>query len=344
MHAGFTLVELMVGIAIGVFLLLGLAILFANISAGRNEVDKASRQIESGRYALSILADDIRHAGYYGPLVSAPTFGGGSLPDACANALADVQGGLGLPLQGYERAATASALDATLDTAGTCVKSAAAGYKPNTAVLVVRRANTAGAACAAPDYCIQVSGCAGDAAAYVLDAAGAGTFGLHANTAPGCLPLATAPQASITPLYVRIYFVSTCSGADCSAAGSDSVPTLKRIDVTTAGTTITPIVDGIENIQFEYGVDTTAAPGDGSSDVYVNTPLTLGQWQNVMSVRIHLLARNVDRSVDYADSKVYALGPVTFTPSSSGTPPETSFRRHAYTQLVRLNNPSGRRE
>jgi len=61
------------------------------------------------------------------------------------------------------------------------------------------------------------------------------------------------------------------------------------------------------------------------------------EWQNVMTLRIYLLARNVDSTASYPDSKTYALGPVSVTPGGA-------FRRHAYSELVRLNNPAGRRE
>ena len=36
-------------------------------------MDKASRQIETGRYAMQILADEIAHAGYYGALANPPS-------------------------------------------------------------------------------------------------------------------------------------------------------------------------------------------------------------------------------------------------------------------------------
>src|SRR5690348_7369917 len=82
---GFTLVELMVALAIASLLLVALATMFVNTSIARNELDKSSRQIESGRYAMSILADEIRHAGYYGSLTNAPTATLASLPDPCAS-------------------------------------------------------------------------------------------------------------------------------------------------------------------------------------------------------------------------------------------------------------------
>jgi type IV pilus assembly protein PilW len=191
---------------------------------------------------------------------------------------------------------------------------------------------------------MQISACPGDASRYVLNTDSTGPYTLHANGAPGCTPITSAPVAKITPYYQRIYYVSTCSGTDCSAAGADSVPTLKRIDLTPAGpATPKPIVDGIENLQFDYGID-TSGPGDGSPDVYTNTtahaglvPSSLAEWQNVMAVRIYVLARNLDNTLSFADTKTYVLGPVSVTPGGS-------FRRHAYNQLVRVNNPAGRRE
>src|SRR4051812_30503294 len=266
---GFTLVELMVALAIASVLLLALAAMFINTSAARTELDKSSRQIEAGRYAMQVIADEIVHAGYFGALANAPSVPVTvtSLPDPCDFALATIQGSVAIPLQGYVGAASA----ANLDTGKLGCLNAAAGYKPLTAVLVVKRADTSISAAAptAGFYNIQTSGCAGDGVRYVLDAdTSAGSFTLHANTSPGCLPLTGAPVAKIAPVYSRIFYISTCSNASCTAAGHDSTPTLKRIDVPpTAMTAPVALVDGIEDMQFEYGIDTVAA--DGTPDSYV---------------------------------------------------------------------------
>lgn len=335
-NAGFSLVELMVALAIASLLLGALAVMFVNTSIARGEIDRTSRQIESGRYAIQVLADDIRHAGYYGPLNNAPILPGSvtALPDPCSSTTATVQNSLAIPLQGYT------------DGSGLSCLNAAAGYKANTAVVVIRRADTTAATTSptANYFNIQVSGCPGDPVRYVLNTDSTGPYTLHSNGTPGCTPITSAPAAKIAPYYQRIYYVSTCSGTDCSAAGADSIPTLKRIDVTPAGAaTPKPIVDGIENLQLDYGIDTTA-PGDGSPDVYTNTtahsgltPSSLAEWQNVMAVRVYVLARNLDTSSGFTDTKTYKLGPESVTPGGA-------FRRHAYNQLVRLNNPAGRRE
>src|SRR5437764_4238552 len=207
--AGFTLIEMMVALAIASLLLVALTVLFINTSAARNETDRASRQIEAGRFALAELADDVRHAGYYGPIINAPPLPVTvrTLPDPCSQVLTDIQANLGLPVQGYVGAATA----ATIDAGKLGCLNAKAGYKANTAVLVVRRADTfiANSSPTSGYYNIQVSGCEGDTSAYIADTdINTGAYTLHTNTSPGCTPLTGAPAALITPLYTRIYFIS----------------------------------------------------------------------------------------------------------------------------------------
>jgi type IV pilus assembly protein PilW len=333
---GFSLIELMVALTLALLILVGLSALFANTSVARSEIDKASRQIENGRFALQTLGDDIRHAGYYGALSNAPAAPTIWPNDPCSTVLSDVRDAIGLPVQGYAGGAVAPL---------TCLD----GYKPQTGVVVVRRASTAvpAAAAAASAFNIQVSGCAGDASPYLLDTP-SGTFNLHSNLAPGCLPLTGAPAAGISPFFVRIYYIScnTDSAVACGAAGADGVPTLQRIDVTPLGADPTPVVDGIEDMQFDYGMDSDAVgtAGYGAPDIYTNTaahvsltPTNVAEWEDVLSVKVYLLARNIDRTGSYADVKTYSLGPVSLTP---GGP----YKRHAYAEVVRLNNPAGRRE
>ena len=83
---GFLLIELMVSIAIGLLLLIGLTTMFVASSRSFSETERASRQIENGRYALDLLSEDIRHAGFYG---EASAFGAlppvGAPPDPCSS-------------------------------------------------------------------------------------------------------------------------------------------------------------------------------------------------------------------------------------------------------------------
>src|SRR5450830_1796397 len=85
---GFSLVELLVAMAIGLILMAGLALLFANSSQSGNEIEKSIRQIENGRYALELLNEDVSVAAYYGEITS----DGMTLATAspCATTLADL--------------------------------------------------------------------------------------------------------------------------------------------------------------------------------------------------------------------------------------------------------------
>ncbi len=62
-RAGFSLIELMVALTLAGILLLGLSVFFVSSSRSFSEAERASRQIENGRYALALIAEEIRHAG-----------------------------------------------------------------------------------------------------------------------------------------------------------------------------------------------------------------------------------------------------------------------------------------
>ena len=69
----------------------------------------------------------------------------------------------------------------------------------------------------------------------------------------------------------------------------------------------------------------------------------VNNWLNVVTIRFHVLARNVDASSGYADGKVYELGI-----DDNGAPvmlmPGGPYRRHVFSSLVRIANASGRRD
>ena len=143
---GFSLIELMIAITIGLLILAGMLVVFVNTSATRNEIDRTNRQIESGRYALEILRDDIQLAGFYGemnwgnfiaPSNVPPAPLPATMPDPCASALTErtnggTQGVMRLHVQGLNNyvASTLSCL------------TGANAVKPGTDVIVVRRAKT----------------------------------------------------------------------------------------------------------------------------------------------------------------------------------------------------------
>src|SRR5207302_92742 len=163
---------------------------------------------------------------------------------------------LALAIQGYDNGANAPA----------CVADLRAG----TDILVVRRASTCAVGAAgcdaqvAGDVYLQPSGCATEFTAgtyYALDS-NAGNLNLHQKD---CVTAALVYQ-----FRTHIYFVAN------NDKPGDGIPTLKRAELGVnagggAAFNVVPLVEGVENLQLEYGLD-TAVPTTGSPAVYTADP------------------------------------------------------------------------
>lgn len=125
---GFSLVELMVTIAIGMLIVASMAILLSNNSRARTETEKTSLKIENGRYAIEVLAGEIQNAGYYAEFDPRGLTLPATKPDACATDAASVAAAMRLHVQGYDDVSA---------TTLSCLPDVKAG----TDVLVVRRAS-----------------------------------------------------------------------------------------------------------------------------------------------------------------------------------------------------------
>ena len=333
---GVSLVELMISITIGLLILSSLTTLFVNQSRTRADLDKSNRMIDNGRYALEVLSENLRVAGFYGERDITPA---GAINDPCTSnpatpVLAELEAALGLHVAGY------NAATATADITGTPPCGLAAQLKAGSDILVLRRVDTSDpvAQTAAIDgiHYIQVSNCRFNTTPFILDSV-KDNFNLGQRD---CTAASTAPFANVRRLVVQAYFVSPDNIAD------DGIPTLKRIELSGGAFIVTPLVEGIEYMQVEYGLD---ADADGAADAYCDSTsttapchlFTTADWNNVVSVKINIIARNTELTTGYVDTKTYFYGkPWEYTPSGS----DRNYKRHAYTQVVRLVNPSGRRE
>lgn len=299
-QSGLSLVELMTALTISLLLLIGLTTLVINSNQNFQELTRSSQQMENGRFAMQLLKEDLRLAGFYGELANIPA-AGATLPDPCV--VGDVpaqRAGISRPVQGFTSAASLSCITNTDHVAGTDI-------------LVVRRASTS--TDMAPGYLhIQAT-----PRQFIL--------GTDATTYDLTWGLATDPE--VRPYFVHIYYISP------NSVGNDGIPSLKRIEIRANNFNTVPLVEGIENMQFLYGVDTT---GNGSPDSYVNDPTTIADWADVVTVQAFLLVRNLEATQGYSDDKSYTLGDVDIAA------PGDAFKRHVYSTSVRLTNPAGRRE
>ena len=325
-HSGFTLVELMIAVVLGLLILASLTSFFVRTSYNRSEIERNSQQIENGRYAINALRDDFMLAGFYADATQPPSVVWNT-PAACTTAVTDLgwvpnqlnpqmpvpvfayPGGVGRPV--------------------TCTPD----YQPNTDVVVVRRFNTEVTPLAqvvnAQVY-VQISECPTDnpATPYIIaTGANATAFVLRKRD---CVTRNDVWRYREQLYYVRTY----------STTLADAIPTLMRVELDSAAANAVPLVEGIENLKVDFGVDTT---GDTLPDVWKRcdpaTPCTATDSANVMAVKVYVVSRNIEPTRDYVDDKTYDVGLSGLQPASND-----NYKRHVYSAMVGMPNRSGPRE
>lgn len=332
---GLTLVELMVAMALGLLLLGALVALVVSNMSNRSELDKNVRQIENGRHALHLLSEDIQLAGFIG--TTGLRWHRRAPPQVCAAGVDDlgyVSDALPLPVQLLSRA----------DCLGQ--------VQPGTDILLLTRVSSRTILpenADSSEIYVQVSTCKNDKTPLVVAEGSSSGFVLRQKE---CADTSRAP---LRRAIHRIYFISTCHV--CAGAAKDSVPTLKMAEFAQGKMQVTPLAEGIENLQFDFGIDTD---GNGSPDWYVSNPdatvdnteaypkdFPSYKWdevervrEDVMAVRVHLLARGTETSGGWKDQRIYDLG----LGMSSVGPFNDSYKRHVHSAVARLNNPAGLRE
>ncbi len=357
--AGLSLIELMIAIAISSFLMLGLTATFKNSSDAQRALERSSQLIENGRYAVNLLYEDLRHAGYFGHFFKTGT-APAAFPNPCeTGSLANLEDAMAMPLQGYAAPSLAGYPTIT-STPSTCTSTllANSNLSLGSDVLVMRRADTdvfTGSPNTNEVYIQSNSRTAnlmyGNSSANVP--ANSADNDSTANLMKFPSKTGNTTVADTRKFRVHVYFVAPCSMGsglnDVCQGADDDIPTLKRLELTSNGTStimdVVPLVEGIEYMKFEYGIDTTPTTvndvtgqqGDGIPDTYVTTP-TVAQWPMVVSVKVHLLARSPEATTGYSDAKQYTLAGTTIAAAND------EFKRHVFSSEIRLMNMGGRRE
>ena len=328
---GFSLIELMIGVALGLLILAALTTFFVSSSSARNEIERTSRQIENGRFAIDALRNEIHLAGFYAEILQ--TGAAWQMPDPCGVTLADMgfrldpaPAFLPLPISGYA--------------ADGAIPGCLTDWVKGTDVLVIRRFNTepvpvAGAP--ANQFYFQPSRCKTDSNAkpWAFDSGGnAGVFNLHKVD---CAALADLYRMRVTVFYLRSW--------SFTAGENPQIPTLVKLDLDGGVMTVIPLVEGIQDMRLEYGMDTN---GDGTPDEFrrcdAAKPCTPAEWINVTTVRVSVLAVNHEDTVGYVDDKTYDMGSGDAAAPRVVGPFKDLRRRHIYAAVVSAPNRTGPKE
>jgi type IV pilus assembly protein PilW len=323
--SGMTLIELMVALAIGMFLMIGAMTVFMQSRTTFRVTESISRLQETARFAIDTLEPDIRMAGYWGLTSRAYLINGrrtlaqpnGIGPATCGN---NWTINLIQPVQGTNNVYNWAC-------AGT------APVEANADTLVVRHAGDNTVAIPQPAGQLSIVSTRGGQPGQIFNTA----------AAPAGFNLAPPPAgtAEVHRLVVNGYYVRRASAANPQ-------PELHRKTLQSNGNIVDElVVAGIEDMQIEFGVDTDVPgtptapnPNRGSIDRYVNPddpmidPTNAGFNPNaeILAVRIWLRARAERSENGFTDATNYVYADQNVGPFNDG------FRRIVVSKTIYLRN------
>jgi type IV pilus assembly protein PilW len=318
---GVTLVEMLIAMAIGALLLVGLATLFSQNKRSFLQNEDIARMQEDGRYALVELVRDIGGAGFFAELVDPSSV---EPPEPSL---------LGAPDCGVPVAPPIPWIYTVSD-----------GGLVGNAIAMVDNA-TAGAAAAAFPCIVGANFVAGSDVIAIKRVAGApsvallgnrvyirenGTRGIMYQNAAG-IPVGIPIPNRDWEYTPRIYYLR-----NFALTAGDGIPTLcRKVLVPGVPPTLGDecIAQGVENLQLEFGIDTD---NNGSANAYVTNP-TLAQLQQIAAVRILILGRAVRLDPSYTNPKTYQMSnELAYTPNDN-------FYRRVFSSTVVVRNVNNMR-
>ena len=299
-QSGFSLVELLVAVAIGLLILLSVSGIFLNSLFSEKTNDAAAEILTNGRYAIEVLRKDALHAGYLGVSSSTPTVPTTNIGTVTNDCATDFAINLLQPVWGTNDTNSVTA----------CV--------PNTNYLTGDMFTTRHAS---------------QAATTVLDST---TLYLRSAYERTEVFKGGNPPAAFTqlpnydyPIETSLYYISPFTN---DATETPLVPALYRVSLT-AGPTMSRslVASNIEDMQIQYGRTDTAGNTRFYNANQINSAATSTEWEDIVSVRIWLLVRATAVEPKYTNSSTYVLGDKTVTVNDG-------FRRQVFSTVVQLRN------
>jgi type IV pilus assembly protein PilW len=281
-QSGFSIIELLVAVTLGLFLMAALVEVLLSGNRSFTSANHLSRLQENGRIATGMIATDLKRAGYMGGNSEINQIPGseGPVVPAITCPTADTTWGRMVT----ERI---SGLDDTN-----------AGYAciPNASYL---RGDVLTVRLASPWV---VTGALSANQMYLRTSMFEGKIFKGSDTADINNTVLDTPQ-SVHDLLSYAYFVGD-SGRTCSGA---AVPSLFRVRLGPTGQPLTDeLLPGVEHFQVQYGVNGQYLDANNVAD-----------FDQVVTARIWLLIRSECAETDFTDGRTYNLGDQVYTPADS---------------------------
>jgi prepilin-type N-terminal cleavage/methylation domain-containing protein len=346
---GFSLIELMVALTLGLLLVAAAATLFVNGRSNFRQDVAISAVQDNSRFAIAQLEEDAAMAGYWSEMFDPANITiDTSIPSSSASdctAAAGFGGAFGGFLNSgaksygtvmYPIAALNNATATQANAAFPCIS--ASEFQAGTDILLVRRLVGLNVA----DSVVTSAASAGQI--YLRENGTQGTIfavtSTPANPPPGPISTVTAPDYNwpyrISLFYIRNY----------SVTAGDGIPTLcrKYLASTTGGWTSDCAAEGIENLQVEFGINTSLAAAScaaltgaitvAAPNYYTSSP-SLTELAQAVTARISILARASTQDFKYSNTKTYTVG------NSPAYSPGDNYHRQLVVSDVFLRNPVG---
>ena len=314
---GFSLVELLVAMSLGVFLS-GVAV-FSYLGAKQGFIrdQQVARLQENGTLALRLLSRELAMAGFRAGALSAGPLTPPIAADNCA--------GVGWALDWSEPllfhnnfAATADDAEQALDVSA-CID--ARDVVPESDLVAFRRSAaepSAAAGMTAPSLTPSRS------MTWLLRVEDSRALEwLSLRPAALAAFAASNRRSSFWEAVSRIYFVRPYARDIRDGVPSLCIKTLAGTQVTTRCP-----VEGVEQMQLEFGVD---SDGDGQVNRYVDVP-PVGEGPAIIAARVHLLLRTVDPVPVVARTTRFQLADAT------AELVDTRYVRRVFSATVPLRN------
>lgn len=311
LQRGFSVVELMVAMAVSLLLLAGVLAIFDNSRHSYETTQRLSRVQDTGRFALDRLVFDIQRAGFVG-CARVPTYIGSSLNnpnDLFWNFMAGaVQGSQATGAGAWTPALHAWLVNPTSMSDVLAIRVPSRAAEPiritanmaatNSALQVQNAANVIQTGDVALAY-----SCEGQAYFHVTAANAASITHSITGAVPGNASDALAyrfrANAEVVPIETVVYYVRP-STAD---PNTNSLWRAVWRRGPPAGLQQEELVEGVEQMQILYGFDNN---GDQIVDNYVTANLVT-DWTGVYSVRVALLVRSLEQYGMDLDQQPYQL-------------------------------------
>ena len=330
-HAGVSVIELMVAMSISLILLLGMVKIFLGSKESYKVRENISMMQETARFGLESLTSAILMADHWGGVISSDlsiTASGLSGVSGSSTCNAAWVTNISQAVFGADGNASIGSVTGFDD----CV--ANAEYVANSDVLILRYAagqpldNAFVQSTSGPDNSDDL---------FVRTSTGEKGTLLKGGVDPAAATSLSDQNGTNNYQYrVEAYFLRPCSVLD-SGTCSNGIPTLTRLTFKDGGVSQEPLVDGVEQMQFQYGIDTSS---DGQVEQFVSAS-SVTNWNQVAAVRVDMLVRTESQDPDFQDpNATYTLAGGTadnglvYVVSAS----DRGFHRKRLTKVVQIRN------